>query len=487
MFDYFFKPPLFDDQAKTHTARLLFIILWTLMFFMLVTLFLPIALPETIWRVLLLILIAETWGSALLILNRRGHVRLASNLLIITVWGLSTAIALTTGGIHSHSVALYLIIVFIAGLLLGGKAGAIAAVGCSLTELGLVFIEKVGALPSQMVFHTAVTLWMNNTVYMSFIVGLQYLASQTILKSLQQAHQELDERRRVEKAFQESEAKYKLLVDFLPIAIIEIDNQGNVTSFNRSSLEFFGYSQEDLERGINAAQVFSPEELERVGVQMQKVMEGTSTPGQEFIFLKKDGSTFPGLIYSSRIIQENEIVGIRAAIINITIRKQMEEEIKALSITDSLTGLYNRRGFLTLADLQMKMAKRTGNGLLLLFADLDGMKAINDNLGHSKGDEALIETADVFKKVFREADIIARVGGDEFAVLALETSCECSDMFRERLQRHIDLSNSRKNRDYHLSISIGMVCCNPEDPSSIYDLMSRADGLMYENKKSKKL
>ena len=168
-------------------------------------------------------------------------------------------------------------------------------------------------------------------------------------------------------------------------------------------------------------------------------------------------------------------------------RKYMEEEIRALAITDPLTGLYNRRGFITLAEQQLKIAERTKNRLLLLFADLDHMKWINDHLGHVKGDEALIEAADVFKEVFREADIFARVGGDEFAVLALGSTMENSDILKDRLQQQISIHNNRENRNYDLSISIGMVYSDSQSPSSLDELMSRADALMYEDKKRKKL
>jgi diguanylate cyclase (GGDEF)-like protein len=168
-------------------------------------------------------------------------------------------------------------------------------------------------------------------------------------------------------------------------------------------------------------------------------------------------------------------------------RKRLEEEIRALAITDSLTGLYNRRGFITLAEQQLKIAERTKNRLLLLFADLDHMKWINDHLGHVKGDEALIEAADVFKEVFREADILARVGGDEFVVLALGSTMENSDILKDRLQQQISIHNNRENRNYDLSISIGMVYSDSQSPSSLDELMSRADALMYEDKKRKKL
>src|SRR5664279_1575350 len=106
---------------------------------------------------------------------------------------------------------------------------------------------------------------------------------------------------------------------------------------------------------------------------------------------------------------------------DVTERRQMVETIRTLSLTDELTGLLNRRGFTTLAEQQLRTSLRTRNRLWLLFADLDGLKEINDRHGHETGDRALCEVARLLRTgSFREADLVARLGGDEFAVLATE-------------------------------------------------------------------
>ena len=102
------------------------------------------------------------------------------------------------------------------------------------------------------------------------------------------------------------------------------------------------------------------------------------------------------------------------------LREKFEEELLSLSIKDPLTGLHNRRGFLSLAEQQLKLSARNKRGVLLYFADLDGLKWINDTLGHQEGDNAIIEIATILKEASRESDIIARLGGDEYAVLAID-------------------------------------------------------------------
>jgi predicted signal transduction protein with EAL and GGDEF domain len=101
----------------------------------------------------------------------------------------------------------------------------------------------------------------------------------------------------------------------------------------------------------------------------------------------------------------------------------LQASLADLALSDELTGLYNRRGFMALAERQLKLGRRSGRGMLFILVDVDGLKQINDSLGHSQGDSALRRTAEVLRKTFRNSDVIARMGGDEFAVLAIEASC----------------------------------------------------------------
>jgi diguanylate cyclase (GGDEF)-like protein len=167
-------------------------------------------------------------------------------------------------------------------------------------------------------------------------------------------------------------------------------------------------------------------------------------------------------------------------------RHRLLAEVRSLSVVDELTGLYNRRGFLTLAPQQLKIADRTRSGLVLLFADLDKMKTINDTWGHEEGDQALRDTANLLRATFRESDIIARIGGDEFVVLAATTSPRDADTLIARLQQQVAAHNARTARGYALSISAGTVAYDPQQPCGIRDLLARADTLMYDQKRAKR-
>ena len=166
-------------------------------------------------------------------------------------------------------------------------------------------------------------------------------------------------------------------------------------------------------------------------------------------------------------------------------RKRVEEELRNLSLVDELTGLYNRRGFFTFADQQRKLAVRMKKGMMLLFADVDNMKWINDTFGHKEGDRALVATAKVLKEVFRESDIVARVGGDEFVVLAMTDEKQNVDALISRLEQNLKRSNSEGGMRSGPSISAGTAYCDPSHPCSVQTLVSRADKSMYKQKQRK--
>jgi diguanylate cyclase (GGDEF)-like protein/PAS domain S-box-containing protein len=170
---------------------------------------------------------------------------------------------------------------------------------------------------------------------------------------------------------------------------------------------------------------------------------------------------------------------------NITESAELREELRALSVMDELTQIYNRRGFLELALHQLKMAKRSGTSIGVLFIDLDRMKWINDTLGHQVGDQALREIAGILKDTFRESDIIGRMGGDEFAVMVIGASVQSEGGLVASVRKSVEIVNTHKNRKYKLECSIGYVRYNPEQHRSVNELIAAADDLMYQEKHSK--
>ncbi|MBR8833169.1 MAG: diguanylate cyclase [Stigonema ocellatum SAG 48.90 = DSM 106950] len=167
-------------------------------------------------------------------------------------------------------------------------------------------------------------------------------------------------------------------------------------------------------------------------------------------------------------------------------RLKAEAEVRQLSLTDELTGLYNRRGFFWLANQQLKIAQRTQILSCLLFVDLDGLKQINDSLGHEMGDRMLVDTAQLLKLTFRDSDIIARLGGDEFVIFFPLCSSNI-DEFHLRLSANIERFNQQHNDSYQLSLSVGFKQCSLNETVSLEQLIQQADKLMYEHKRAKRL
>ncbi len=165
--------------------------------------------------------------------------------------------------------------------------------------------------------------------------------------------------------------------------------------------------------------------------------------------------------------------------------RESEEKLRHISITDELTGLLNRRGFMTLARKQLQIISRTGAQGFLLYADVDNLKWINDTLGHAAGDVMICDTAEVLQRVCRKSDIVSRLGGDEFAILLTNSDNESAII--ARLNKEIAAVNMRAGCNYRLSISTGIVRCDPQEkPFTIERFMTLADTKMYITKKEHK-
>jgi diguanylate cyclase (GGDEF)-like protein/PAS domain S-box-containing protein len=166
-------------------------------------------------------------------------------------------------------------------------------------------------------------------------------------------------------------------------------------------------------------------------------------------------------------------------------RQKMIKRLESISLTDDLTGLFNRRGFFTFAQQYIEVAGRKRTPLFLLYIDLDNLKRVNDSYGHHMGDNALIRMAQILRRTFRSSDVKGRMGGDEFAVFPIGTTQRSVESSLGRLNKAVDAFNAAGRRPFKLMISYGLAGYDPEYPSTIEDLMVRADKLMYEQKMSK--
>jgi len=276
------------------------------------------------------------------------------------------------------------------------------------------------------------------------------------------------------KAFNES------IVQGMSEGIVVEDVEGSLTYVNPSTTAMLGYSRKEL-LGQHWTIIVPPDQQAIVQAADERRKRGEADR-YEIQLIRKDGTRVPVLISGSPWFEEGRFAGTLTVFTDITARKRMEEALRAMLLVDELTGLYNRRGFLTLGQQQLKIADRTKRRMFVVFADFDHLKRINDALGHREGDLALIEVANVLKETFRESDIIARIGGDEFVALPIETDSASAEILTTRLQENLGARNAEGGRRYKLSLSVGIARYDPESPCSIDALVAEADRAMYEQK-----
>jgi diguanylate cyclase (GGDEF)-like protein len=163
------------------------------------------------------------------------------------------------------------------------------------------------------------------------------------------------------------------------------------------------------------------------------------------------------------------------------------KDLRNLSLTDDLTGLYNRRGFMFHAEQQLKLfrSRKTDRGLWMMLSDMDGLKKINDMFGHSEGSFAIIELGKIFKKTFRDSDVVSRFGGDEFVVLIINTLDEVKEKITERLQNYLDEYNANSGKPYKIEASFGLISIDFDGKNTIDEAIKEADAAMYKHKRSR--
>jgi diguanylate cyclase (GGDEF)-like protein/PAS domain S-box-containing protein len=294
---------------------------------------------------------------------------------------------------------------------------------------------------------------------------------------------DITEQRKARERLKASEERYRELVENANDLLYTHDLIGNFTSVNNACVTVTGYTHGEL-LTKNLADLVAPEHLDRARqMLLQKIQEGVGATTYEIDIVARDGRRVPVEVSTRLILENGKPRGVQGIARDISERKRAETALRNMSLTDPLTGVYNRRGAITLADQQLKVAQRLGRNMLLIYADLNHLKVINDTYGHTAGDVALVEIAEALQETFRESDIIARIGGDEFVVLAMETADSSEEAIRRRVLDALATRNAISMRPYDLSVSLGIARFDPERARDFEDLMGEADRRMYEDKR----
>ncbi len=297
-------------------------------------------------------------------------------------------------------------------------------------------------------------------------------------------HENITERKETEEKLLESEERCRMAIEHSNDGIALVSGDQHIY-VNQKFLEMFGYDKPEDVVGQDPFVVVHPDDRQRVMELNRRRQRCEPVPPRyEFKGVRKDGSVLTVETSVAGIAYHGQRVSL-AHLRDVTDRKRLEERLRTMSVMDELTGLYNRRGFFALAQRQMKLAERTGRAMELFFFDLDNMKWINDTLGHHEGDMALVDMADILRKTFRESDILARMGGDEFAVLVIDASQETREVIAGRWSSAVQEFNRFRTRRYALSASMGAARYNPDAPLTLDEILGRADKMMYRQKRAK--
>jgi diguanylate cyclase (GGDEF)-like protein/PAS domain S-box-containing protein len=362
----------------------------------------------------------------------------------------------------------------VAGACLGGLRGGV------LTALWTIFVTTV----SYFVFHDVATGYyaMSVAAYAVVGAGLGWTVERVVTQR-RRLLDAVDEMQATQRQLWASQKRYRLLFEASNDAVYlhGLDAHGEPTRFvavNDSTCRLLGYTRADLlgltPRAVDAPA--TPGQLRRV---MERLMHEDSII-YESARKTRDGQQVPVEISSSLTDVDGERMVLSISR-DIAGRKKTERRLEQLSLHDELTGLKNRRGFYVLLPEQGKRAKRSGARVVVLYGDIDGFKAINDRLGHNRGDDVLKAVAEALVVAFRETDLIARLGGDEFCVVA-ESPSEPA-ILAQRLEEAIAAAGEQLGLS--VMLSYGTVVTDwrgLEDPD---ELLTRADMLMYEAKRAR--
>ncbi|HEV7699583.1 MAG TPA: sensor domain-containing diguanylate cyclase [Pyrinomonadaceae bacterium] len=301
-------------------------------------------------------------------------------------------------------------------------------------------------------------------------------ASSTTIKDLEQKLE------RTEEALRDSESRYQHLVARTHGLICTHDLDGVLLSVNPAATEILGYEAAEMV-GHDLREFLPAPAREKFGDFLEAIRVNDADKGT-LVITAKDGRL---KIFQYHNVKMQGPTGdyVLGYAYDVTELKELQEKLEELTVTDDLTGLYNRRGFMSRSEDRMRMARRVGEGLFLIFADVDGLKKINDAFGHACGSQVINETAEILRDSCRQTDVISRWGGDEFLILLGRVTAGGPEVVTQRFETKIAEFNKRSGRPYKLSLSLGVVPVDTSSDDSLESIIAQADERMYAKKRNR--
>ncbi len=273
-----------------------------------------------------------------------------------------------------------------------------------------------------------------------------------------------------------------------------VDDEGTV-HYVSPNVSAYGYTPEEFTSGHRQyASIVDPADIGWIKDEgNDKSRSGLEHWVQEYRITDAGGETHWVRDFTHTVRgDDGAVTAYEGYIIDITSQKaaetalrQREEQLRMLSLADDLTGLYNRRGLFALGEHTLRICRRRARPLSAIYIDVDALKTVNDRFGHAQGDEALRMAADVVRGSIRESDVVGRVAGDEFVILAEDDAGVAQDLVG-RLRRRLDVANAKAGRPFRLSLSIGAVDWEPDEQATLQELIERAAQRMYNDKRARR-
>jgi diguanylate cyclase (GGDEF)-like protein/PAS domain S-box-containing protein len=313
------------------------------------------------------------------------------------------------------------------------------------------------------------------------------------LGALLTVHRDVTELQSTAEQLAASEEHFRLLTENGNDLVRLLDPQGKTTYVSPSVERLLGYGIEEF-MALPALHLLHPDETALAASIVADARNGLLSGGQSTYRLRhKSGEyRFFEVRWSVQRDVRGVVVSLHTAGRDVTERQEALEQLnehakrlRDLSLRDELTQLYNRRGFLEVANQARLQSQRDGRRAALVFIDLNGMKRINDELGHEVGDDLLRDAADVIRHSMRDADVVARLGGDEFVIFSLDLDDSGLEALRKRLRERADALVAERARPYRISMSVGAAYNEPASGRSLEDLLEIADAAMYETKRAR--
>ncbi len=278
----------------------------------------------------------------------------------------------------------------------------------------------------------------------------------------------------------ESERLYRHLVESAQGLICTHDMDGWLLTVNQAAQTSIGLSARAL-IGTNLRDLLTEESRAFFSQYLERMVQDGTASGMMFV-RASNGRELAWKYHNVTVAEPGQAPYVLGHAQDVSELREAQQRLTQLAMTDDLTGLHNRRGFLSYGARTLADAASHEKATAVIYADIDGLKRVNDSFGHEAGTALILGAADVLKNSFRAADVLARIGGDEFVALATVSQPD-ADTITNRLKWHLDKFNATSGLPYQLALSFGMAHWEPGSAQSLEDLVREADAIMYENKR----